>query len=76
MRFVHLYGEEQSMKPTEEKIQSNASDLPVYLFKQGNNCEAYRYFGAHMETRAGEAGVVFRVWAPCFSVNSLAMLTS
>ena len=31
------------MKPTEEKIQSNASDLPVYLFKQGNNCEAYRY---------------------------------
>ena len=55
---MHLYGEEQSMKPTEEKIQSNASDLPVYLFKQGNNCEAYRYFGAHMETRAGEAGVV------------------
>ena len=52
------------MKPTEEKIQSNASDLPVYLFKQGNNCEAYRYFGAHMETRAGESGVVFRVWAP------------
>ena len=33
------------MKPTEEKIQGNASDLPVYLFKQGNNCEAYRYFG-------------------------------
>ena len=61
---MHLYGEEQSMKPTEEKIQSNASDLPVYLFKQGNNCEAYRYFGAHMETRAGESGVVFRVWAP------------
>ena len=29
------------MKPTEEKIQSNTSDLPVYLFKQGNNCEAY-----------------------------------
>ena len=38
------------MKPTEEKIQGNASDLPVYLFKQGNNCEAYRYFGAHLET--------------------------
>ena len=52
------------MKPTEEKIQSNASDLPVYLFKQGNNCEAYRYFGAHLESRAGETGVVFRVWAP------------
>ena len=51
------------MKPTEEKIQGNASDLPVYLFKQGNNCEAYRYFGAHLETRAGEPGVVFRVWS-------------
>ena len=36
----------------------------MYLFKQGNNCEAYRYFGAHLETRAGEPGVVFRVWAP------------
>ena len=33
------------MKPTEEKIHSSPSDLPVYLFKQGNNCEAYRYFG-------------------------------
>ena len=52
------------MKPTEEKIHSSPSDLPVYLFKQGNNCEAYRYFGAHMEQRAGETGVVFRVWAP------------
>ena len=36
----------------------------MYLFKQGNNCEAYRYFGAHIEQRAGETGVVFRVWAP------------
>ena len=24
------------------------SDLPIYLFKQGNNMEAYRYFGAHL----------------------------
>ena len=52
------------MKPTEEKIRANASDLPIYLFKQGNNCEAYRYFGAHLDRRAGEQGVVFRVWAP------------
>ena len=52
------------MKPTEEKIHADPSDLPIYLFKQGNNCEAYRYFGAHIETRAGESGVVFRVWAP------------
>ena len=52
------------MKPTEEKIRASTSDLPVYLFKQGNNCEAYRYFGAHLDRRAGEQGVVFRVWAP------------
>ena len=52
------------MKPTEEKMQSNTSDLPVYLFKQGNNFEAQRYFGAHLEQRAGEDGVVFRLWAP------------
>ena len=49
------------MKPTEEKIHTDPSDLPIYLFKQGNNCEAYRYFGAHIEQRAGETGVVFRV---------------
>ena len=30
------------MKSTEEKIHSSPSDLPVYLFKQGTNCEAYR----------------------------------
>ena len=52
------------MKPIEEKINGSPSDLPVYLFKQGNNCEAYRYFGAHIEQRGGETGVVFRVWAP------------
>ena len=52
------------MKQTEEKIQANTSDLPIYLFKQGNNCESYRYFGSHLEQRGGEAGTVFRVWAP------------
>ena len=52
------------MKPTEEKIRDNTADLPVYLFKQGNNCEAYRFFGAHQKERAGEMGVEFRVCAP------------
>lgn len=52
------------MKPTEEKIRDDTADLPVYLFKQGNNCEAYRFFGAHLMERGGEAGVEFRVWAP------------
>ncbi len=43
---------------------SKPSDLPIYLFKQGNNMEAYRYFGAHLCEQDGQAGVVFRLWAP------------
>ena len=48
----------------QRKETPNSSDLPIYLFKQGNNQEAYRYFGAHLCEQNGEAGVVFRVWAP------------
>ena len=47
----------------QEKV-SKPSDLPIYLFKQGNNMEAYRYFGAHLCEQDGQAGVVFRLWAP------------
>ncbi len=39
-------------------------DLPIYLFKQGTNFEAYRFLGSHLEQRDGEDGVLFRVWAP------------
>lgn len=39
-------------------------DLPIYLFKQGTNFEAYRFFGAHFAQENGESGVKFRVWAP------------
>ncbi|HIZ30351.1 MAG TPA: 1,4-alpha-glucan branching protein GlgB [Candidatus Fournierella merdipullorum] len=46
------------------KKQNNPADLPIYLFKQGNNFEAYRFFGAHFDCQGGEDGVVFRVWAP------------
>ena len=48
----------------QRKQAPNSSDLPVYLFKQGNNQEAYRYFGAHLEVQDGVPGAVFRVWAP------------
>ena len=48
----------------QRKETPNSSDLPIYLFKQGNNQEAYRYCGAHLCEQNGEAGVVFRVWAP------------
>ncbi len=46
------------------KQTPKSSDLPIYLFKQGNNQEAYRYFGAHLCEQDGQAGAVFRVWAP------------
>ena len=48
----------------QRKQAPNSSDLPVYLFKQGNNQEAYRYFGAHLKVQDGVPGAVFRVWAP------------
>ena len=48
------------MKPKE----TNGSELPVYLYKQGTNYESYRYFGAHITEQYGQEGAVFRVWAP------------
>ena len=38
------------------KKQNNPADLPIYLFKQGNNFEAYRFFGAHFDCRGGDEG--------------------
>ena len=46
------------------KKEHKHAELPVYLFKQGNNFEAYRFFGAHMERQGDREGVVFRTWAP------------
>ena len=37
-------------------------DLPLYLFYQGKNRQAYKFFGAHKTESEGE--YVFRVWAP------------
>jgi len=42
--------------------QPPADDL--YLFNAGRLRQAWRRFGAVAETRAGVAGVCFRVWAP------------
>ena len=49
---------------TKQAAAAKDSDLPIYLFHQGNNQEAYRYFGAHLCVRDGAEGAVFRVWAP------------
>lgn len=37
------------------------NDVPLYLFHEGSNSNAYEYFGSH---RKNENTVVFRVWAP------------
>ena len=50
-------------KPAEE-VKPNPDDLPVYLYKQGNNLEAQRFFGSHLTEQGGEKGVMFRLWAP------------
>ena len=57
-------GEPTMSEVTVNQVPVKESDLPIYLFKQGNNFEAYRYFGAHITTQGGERGVVFRLWAP------------
>ena len=44
--------------------KENEMDFPIYLYKQGTNHEAQRFFGAHLTRRNGEDGVCFRVWAP------------
>jgi 1,4-alpha-glucan branching enzyme len=42
----------------------NSADYPIFLFHQGNNQEAYRYFGAHLTRQEDAEGAIFRVWAP------------
>ena len=39
-------------------------EVPLYLFHQGKNAEAYKLFGSHFVEKDGVSGVVFRVWAP------------
>ena len=49
---------------TVNRAAAKDAEYPVYLFKQGNNQEAQRYFGAHLCEKDGQAGAIFRVWAP------------
>ncbi len=56
------------MKQTKTKKQlntlSDSKDLPVYLFHQGTNYNAYDFMGAHFCSQKGIGGVIFRTWAP------------
>ena len=39
-------------------------EVPLYLFHQGNNAQAYKFFGSHTANIGGQDGIIFRVWAP------------
>lgn len=49
------------MKENKRKDNTDITEVPVYLFHQGNNARAYEFFGSH---RQSDGSVVFRVWAP------------
>ena len=43
---------------------NNINDFPLYLFYQGKNYEAYKFFGVHPEKKGRSKIFTFRVWAP------------
>ncbi len=52
-------------------LSTKEQNLPLYLFHQGTNYNAYEYMGAHFACVDGVNGVTFRTWAPnakCVSV--------
>ena len=42
----------------------NPNDFPLYLFYQGKNYEAWKFFGAHAVKKGRGKAFTFRVWAP------------
>lgn len=56
---------EELVDMQKNKPDSRQQDcMPLYLFHQGTNVEAYNYMGAHKEKAGGKPGMAFRVWAP------------
>ena len=43
---------------------NNPNDFPLYLFYQGKNYEAYKFFGVHSVKKGRSKVFIFRVWAP------------
>ena len=39
-------------------------DMPIYLFQNGENYEAYKFLGVHRIKGSGQDLHCFRVWAP------------
>ncbi|MCD7810703.1 MAG: 1,4-alpha-glucan branching protein GlgB [Ruminococcus sp.] len=50
------------MSPNNHK--ENIYDFPLYLFYQGKNYEAYKFFGVHIRKVGRGKVFTFRVWAP------------
>ena len=51
----------KSRMSTKTTKKHSENDVPLYLFHEGSNSNAYEYFGSH---RKNKNTVVFRVWAP------------
>jgi len=47
-----------------QKSETQRDSLPLYLFHQGTNVQAYEYMGVHCGQINGKTQTVFRVWAP------------
>lgn len=43
---------------------NNPNDFPMYLFYQGKNYEAWKFFGVHSRKKGRSKVYTFRVWAP------------
>lgn len=50
---------------------SKEHEIPLHLFHQGKNYDAFEFFGSHSTVEKGIKGVVFRVWAPSAKSVSL-----
>lgn len=53
-----------SMANNNAQKTDSSYDFPLYVFHNGNNYEAFEFFGAHKGSQNGKNGVFFRVWAP------------
>ena len=62
MHISHVSRRElKSRMSTKTTKKRSENDVPLYLFHEGSNSNAYEYFGSH---RKNKNTVVFRVWAP------------
>lgn len=62
MHISHVSRRElKSRMSTKTTKKHSENDVPLYLFHEGSNSNAYEYFGSH---RKKKNTVVFRVWAP------------